>query len=296
MTDLEDLLDRAQRARDAGNPLVARGYWRRASRLAPDRLDIWLNLCELTKVPAERERCLVQIVRLDPENVAAHAELGRLQEEHDAEEPPEAAVLVRENDAPEGDSVSPEPGSAISQPTLGMRTDITDEMRRQWDEALAAGRPLVCINHPQTQTGLRCNRCGAPICTKCAVRTPVGFRCRECVIAQQSAFYNARWYDYPLAAFLSLALSVLAALLSGVAGWWFALIISPFAGGLIASIVHRAVGRRRGRWLWLMVAACIILGALVTLIGRPSLIVSVAIYAVTATGAAVGILRLGRSR
>jgi hypothetical protein len=29
-------------------------------------------------------------------------------------------------------------------------------------------------------TGLRCSRCGKPICPQCAVRTPVGLRCPDC--------------------------------------------------------------------------------------------------------------------
>jgi hypothetical protein len=29
-------------------------------------------------------------------------------------------------------------------------------------------------------TGLRCSRCGRPICPQCAVRTPVGLRCPDC--------------------------------------------------------------------------------------------------------------------
>ncbi len=39
----------------------------------------------------------------------------------------------------------------------------------------------TCANHPERETGLRCNRCGKPICSQCAVQTPVGYRCRECV-------------------------------------------------------------------------------------------------------------------
>ncbi|HYN88142.1 MAG TPA: tetratricopeptide repeat protein, partial [Ardenticatenaceae bacterium] len=40
---------------------------------------------------------------------------------------------------------------------------------------------LHCSVHPDRETMLRCNRCGRPMCPECAVRTPVGLRCRECV-------------------------------------------------------------------------------------------------------------------
>ena len=55
---------------------------------------------------------------------------------------------------------------------------------------------LYCANHPTVETTLRCNRCEKPICTKCAVLTPTGYRCKECVRGQQKLFETAQWYDY----------------------------------------------------------------------------------------------------
>ncbi len=48
-----------------------------------------------------------------------------------------------------------------------------------------------CANHPTVETTLRCNRCDKPICPKCAVKSPVGYRCRECVKSQQKIFDTA---------------------------------------------------------------------------------------------------------
>lgn len=39
---------------------------------------------------------------------------------------------------------------------------------------------VPCTYHPDVMTGLRCSRCGKPICPKCGVRTPVGMRCPDC--------------------------------------------------------------------------------------------------------------------
>lgn len=39
---------------------------------------------------------------------------------------------------------------------------------------------VPCTYHSDVQTGLRCSRCGKPICPKCSVRTPVGLRCPDC--------------------------------------------------------------------------------------------------------------------
>src|SRR3972149_4976134 len=50
---------------------------------------------------------------------------------------------------------------------------------------------LTCANHPTRETSLRCKRCNKPICASCAVLTPVGYRCRECVREQQAIFDTA---------------------------------------------------------------------------------------------------------
>jgi hypothetical protein len=39
---------------------------------------------------------------------------------------------------------------------------------------------VPCSYHPDVMTGLRCSRCGKPICPRCGVRTPVGLRCPDC--------------------------------------------------------------------------------------------------------------------
>ena len=120
---------------------------------------------------------------------------------------------------------------------------------------------LYCANHPNTATSLRCNRCNKPICTKCAVLTPVGYRCRECVRGQQQVFETVVWYDYIVA-------GVLAAVLGGLAGallvnlGWFTIFLAPVAGGVIAEIVRVAVRRRRGRYLFMVAAGAFVAGCL----------------------------------
>jgi membrane associated rhomboid family serine protease len=38
-----------------------------------------------------------------------------------------------------------------------------------------------CYRHPERPTGVRCTRCGRPICPQCMVNASVGFQCPECV-------------------------------------------------------------------------------------------------------------------
>ncbi len=127
--------------------------------------------------------------------------------------------------------------------------------------------PLYCINHPKTETRLRCNRCGNPICPKCAVRTPVGFRCRQCIKGQQAVFYSATLVDYVIAVVIGLVASTVAAFIVNAVGIFFTFFLAPVAGGVIAEVVRWATGRRRGRWMWLVVSACIVVGALVAALG-----------------------------
>ena len=127
--------------------------------------------------------------------------------------------------------------------------------------------PLYCVNHPQTETRLRCNRCGNPICPKCAVQTPVGFRCKQCVKGQQAVFYSATSLDYLIAVVIGLVASTIAAFIISAVGLFFTFFLAPVAGGVIAEVVRWATGRRRGRRMWLVVSACIVVGALVAALG-----------------------------
>ncbi|HRJ40861.1 MAG: DnaJ domain-containing protein [Caldilineaceae bacterium] len=138
--------------------------------------------------------------------------------------------------------------------------------------AVAAHDPdtLFCANHPNTETLLRCNKCGKPICMKCAVQTPVGYRCTECVRQQQNVYFNALGSDNFIALGVGFLVSAIAAPLVGMllSGFGFFGLIIAFiagsgAGSLLAQIIRRAVGRRRGRRLPAFALIGIISGVLV---------------------------------
>jgi hypothetical protein len=121
---------------------------------------------------------------------------------------------------------------------------------------------LYCVNHPKTPTSLRCNKCGKAICSKCAVRTPVGYRCKDCIREQQAVFYTATGLDYVIAAVVGLVGGALGAIVAGMVGLFFAFFLSPLAGVLTAEAVRFAVRRRRGRYTWLVVGAAIAVATL----------------------------------
>ncbi len=174
---------------------------------------------------------------------------------------------------------------------------------------------MYCANHPNVETRLRCNKCGKPICTRCAVATPVGYRCRECVNAQQRKYYaDFKPSYYLLAAGVALPLSL-------VAGWllprlgWYVILLGPIVGGGIAEAARWAIRRRRGEYTWLVVCGSIVVGALpaslmsllslsAPLLGGLNIpgylaggllrLLWVGVYLLTAVGAAYARLRTGR--
>jgi hypothetical protein len=127
---------------------------------------------------------------------------------------------------------------------------------------------LYCYVHPTRETGLRCNNCERPICASCAIRTPTGYRCRECVRGQQKVFDTSQWVDYVFgfaaAGVLSLAAAGLVTLI-GSFGIFMLFIIgigASTAGVIIAEAARFATRKHRSRALFLTVAAGMVLGAL----------------------------------
>jgi hypothetical protein len=127
---------------------------------------------------------------------------------------------------------------------------------------------LYCYVHPNRETSLRCNNCNRPICASCAVRTPTGYRCKECVRERQKTFETSEWYDYILGFIVAGALSAVAAFLVtliggiGFFGWIIIFAGAPTAAVMIAEGVRLVTGRRRSRALFITVAAGVVLGAL----------------------------------
>ncbi len=127
---------------------------------------------------------------------------------------------------------------------------------------------LFCYNHPTRETALRCNNCERPICASCAVKTPTGYRCKECVRDRQRTFNTSEWYDYIvgfiLAAFLSGIASFLVSLVGGIGFFGYFLIAAgaPTAGVIIAESVRAATKKRRSRPLFITVAVSVVIGAL----------------------------------
>lgn len=127
---------------------------------------------------------------------------------------------------------------------------------------MSTDAPIFCVNHPQTETLLRCNKCGKPVCLKCVERTPVGYRCKQCLNIQQTGYYTASAQDYLLVTLVSaLTSSVAGAIAAAMGGLWLIMIFyAPAAATAIAEIIRRAIEKRRGKYIALVACAVFIVG------------------------------------
>ncbi len=120
---------------------------------------------------------------------------------------------------------------------------------------------LYCANHPTVETSLRCNRCEKLICAKCAVLTPTGYRCKECIKEQHKIFVTAKWYDYPLIIIVVGVLTYIGSLISARIGF-FTILLAPAAGAVIAEAARLVTGKRRSRELFILAAVAALVGCL----------------------------------
>jgi hypothetical protein len=180
---------------------------------------------------------------------------------------------------------------------------LISDASRQLEEALGSpsgeepppeDEVLYCANHPNVETMLRCNRCGKPICTRCVVRTPVGYRCQECVSQQQAVFFTGGVADYVIGGVLALLLGGSASFVMALLRvWFFALFLGPTAGVAIAEVVRLAVRRRRSRYLWLVVGGGMLVGSLPAVFAGAGFwsLLTIGLFLVLAISAAVARLR-----
>ncbi len=229
------LLQQGLTAARVGDIEDARRLLTKATEQRPDNIEAWLGLAGVVESLAEKQNCFARALALDPNNSEAQAGLALVEKKLAAQSATQAEA--------EAHPAPPE------------------------EKTAAAGSGLtVCFRHPQTETGLRCNRCNKPICPKCAVRIPVGFRCPDCIRQQEDKYYSGHNLDYVIAAVIAFPLSLIGAALFtfilGGFGFWviiIAIFVAPAVAGFIAEAVRWGVGRRRSRYLRHVVAGCLIL-------------------------------------
>jgi hypothetical protein len=250
-----ELVRQAKAAARVGEYKEAHRLLTKATELDPDNVETWLDLAGVVESPEEKQACFQRVLALDPNNGEARAGLE---------------YITRKTGAtPVADPQKVEAVPAAAPPVVIAETPVRIERPVPMPPVHSASEPevLYCANHPDTETLLRCNRCNKPICLRCAVRTPVGYRCRECVSGQRALYYTGVVWDYPIAAVASLLLFgvvgfVYGLLRLGFLGFWIAIFLGPAVGGGIAEAIRSVVGRRRSRYLGLIAAVGAVLGGI----------------------------------
>lgn len=279
VTRARELLQQGQAAARVGFREKAHAYFLEAVELEPDNVEAWLELAGVEENPAAKRECFETALRLDPDNVDARLGMDLL----------EARSAGRDNAVPDHehqlDTVMAEASKTLDEsvgPPPAGEVPLDDEV-------------LYCANHPNVETVLRCNRCGKPICTRCAVQTPVGYRCKQCVGEQQAVYFTGGAADYLIGGLVALVLGGIASYIVTILGAWFiALILGPTAGIGVAEVVRVAVRRRRSRYLWLSVAIGIIIGSLPALLvstGSLWRMIAYGLFIVLAIGSATARIR-----
>lgn len=109
----------------------------------------------------------------------------------------------------------------------------------------------VCARHPDTETALRCSRCGTPICPKCLVQTPVGARCKDCARISRSPIYTVSGSTLALAAGAALVGGIVMGLIWGFvllpfSAGFFSIFIGIGLGYVFARVMQVSTGYKRG--------------------------------------------------
>lgn len=152
-----------------------------------------------------------------------------------------------------------------------------------------------CAVHPAQETALRCNRCDRYMCHECAVHTPVGYRCRECVKEQDRQFFDAHLSDdiriaLVCAMYAALGTVALAFFRFLLFSLFLAFILGPIAG----ESARRAIGRRRSQRASLAAAIGSLLGSLLLGFFLVGFSLSLLLFAALFASLASGRLRWGR--
>ncbi|MDQ3045352.1 MAG: hypothetical protein M3R06_09440, partial [Chloroflexota bacterium] len=120
-----------------------------------------------------------------------------------------------------------------------------------------------CSYHPSVMTGLRCSRCGKPICPRCGVRTPVGLRCPDCAGVRGLPSYQTTGSALLKATAVGTMTAAVVGLIWGYGPDW-GFFLALMLGFGVAESMSWAVNGKRGRDLQLLGFALVTIGLVVS--------------------------------
>lgn len=123
--------------------------------------------------------------------------------------------------------------------------------------------PVYCANHPGVETYLRCGKCDKPICARCRVSTPAGFRCYQCANLQVLPTYAVATDSYAKSLVAGLIAAAITGVLMGLLPafeFWFALAM----GIAVPEAIGIASNQKRGPGLRTVALVCLVFGFVVS--------------------------------
>jgi hypothetical protein len=240
--EVQQLIQQGRAAVLAGDTLVARTRFRRATELDPSCAEAWVGLSSAVPILAEKQECLRRALAIDPATTEAQAAL-RYIEQLMAE-----GLRIAPSRRPEERAPADTPPPSPDVPAA----------------ASAVGR---CYNHPDLETGLHCVQCAQPICGKCVRMAPVGQLCPKCRRGRRPQQYKVSAAHLVIAGVVTLVVSALAAgLMQFVMGGFVGFYVAFFAGPMVAEVIVRIIDRltraKRGRAMQIVVATAMVLAIL----------------------------------
>ena len=112
-------------------------------------------------------------------------------------------------------------------------------------------------------TRLRCSRCGKPICPRCMVASPVGYRCPECSRTRRSVVYDPSVSGLLRAAVVGLVTALAIGFFWGsYPSWGF--YMSLLMGFAVAESVAWGANYKRGRELGVLACGMVLVGVVMS--------------------------------
>lgn len=122
-------------------------------------------------------------------------------------------------------------------------------------------QPCACGS--KIQTRLRCSRCGKPICPRCMVSSPVGYRCPQCSRGQRSVVYDPSVSGLIKAAGVGLIVSAAIGFFWGsYPSWGFYMALLMGFG--VAEAIAKVANYKRGRELQALSIGLVLFGVAVS--------------------------------
>ncbi|HET8522359.1 MAG TPA: hypothetical protein VFL82_03940 [Thermomicrobiales bacterium] len=131
------------------------------------------------------------------------------------------------------------------------------------DDFPTARGEVKCSYHPNVMTGLRCSRCGKPICPRCGVRTPVGLRCPDCAGVRGLPTYRTDSSVLAKSALCGLGVAVVVGVIWGYLPTW-GFYLSLALGFGVAEAMAWASRAKRGLDLQIVGMLMVVVGLVIS--------------------------------